>query len=197
MEKKELQKDLLFWRDIRLKDWRESYEHFIELTNDENMLIIVLRAHLYLEREINELLSKVSLNGKLLEVQFSHKIDLVKSLGVVDEELIPPIGKLNKIRNQYAHDLEFEVTQKDYQDLLSTLSKKEKAHFEEELINFYKKYPEENKKLTNNFRVLLGSIWGAVKIKNLYFFYYYQTLSKSIAEKEGERIRHEVSKHRN
>ncbi|WP_368298379.1 hypothetical protein [Cytobacillus firmus] len=189
MEKDELRFDFERYKNFRKKDLTSSYKDFLKITDHDDLLIIVLRGHLYIEREINNLLKKVYKDEQYRNLLFSQKVDLCKSLGLIDSDRIPPLNKLNKHRNGYAHNLDFKIEEKDYEDLLSTLSKEAKDQFEIELDGFYKLNQEKEKSLTNNYRVLLAAIWAELRIQNIYFFYNFQIRTKQIIEAEGIRIR--------
>jgi hypothetical protein len=189
MEKDELRFDFERYKNFREKDLTSSYKDFLKITDHDDLLIIVLRGHLYIEREINNLLKKVYKDEQYRNLLFSQKVDLCKSLGLIDSDRIPPLNKLNKHRNGYAHNLDFKIEEKDYEDLLSTLSKEAKDQFEIELDGFYKLNQEKEKSLTNNYRVLLAAIWAELRIQNIYFFYNFQIRTKQIIEAEGIRIR--------
>lgn len=83
---------------------------FLATLQHEVGLVVVLRGHLYVEGAIEELmLAKVPGSEAFLTVlQFARKLDVAMELGVVTPECAQAVRALNKIRNDFAHDLERE-----------------------------------------------------------------------------------------
>jgi len=83
------------------------------LVFDTKELSSILKAHLFIERLIDSIIEKkLDKPGSLFKNQlsFSLKLDLAHSLGIVPDKVLSPIRALNKIRNKYAHDINYEVT---------------------------------------------------------------------------------------
>ncbi|MBT1443414.1 hypothetical protein KJI95_02605 [Shewanella sp. JM162201] len=85
----------------------------------------ILRAHLFVEHFITECL--VSFNpalGNIKEARltFSQKLTLIEGYSEETKELARGIKRLNKIRNQLAHNLSGTVTDQDKESLLSVMS---------------------------------------------------------------------------
>ena len=150
-------------RAERAKESKETIKNFMNDTNSGEIIIIILKAHLYIERELTKLLTESIIDEKILKTtNFRQKLDLANSMGLVDG-FYGTLGKVNSIRNSYAHSIEYEFTQKDYEDLLSTLTKEDKEDFLKEYGEwkrlFYDgKIPELNFKL----QILLNYIWFAL-----------------------------------
>ncbi|MGW8428842.1 hypothetical protein ACWGJQ_25920 [Peribacillus simplex] len=160
----------------------------MKVTNHEELLVIALRAHLYIEREITSLFKKIYKDEKYNHLSFAQKVDLCKSLDIIESERIGPLTKLNKHRNALAHDLDFRILESDFDDLLSTLSKESKKHFEIELEGFYKVNSERERSLKDNYRILLAAIWSELKTENLFFFDHFNLRAKQILESEAKNI---------
>ena len=147
-------------RAERAKESKEILKNFMNDTKSEEILIVVLKAHLYIERELIKLLTESIIDEKILNgTTFRQKLDLANSMGLV-EGFYGALGKVNSIRNEYAHDIAYEFDEKIYEDLLSTLTKEDKDDFLEEYDEwknmFYDgKIPELNFKL----QILLNYIW--------------------------------------
>ena len=82
----------------------------------------ILRAHLFVEHFITECL--LAFNPALggldkARVSFAQKLALIEDYSSETQELAVGIRRLNKIRNQLAHNLEAKVTDKDKDALLS------------------------------------------------------------------------------
>lgn len=85
----------------------------------------ILRAHLFVEHFITECL--VSFNPSLGNIKearltFSQKLTLIEDYSEETKELARGIKRLNKIRNQLAHNLSGTVTDQDKESLLSVIS---------------------------------------------------------------------------
>ena len=133
---------------------------FMRHTKSNEILIIILKSHLYIERELIKTLTETIIDEKILiGTTFRQKLDLANSMGII-EGLYGALGKINSVRNSYAHDVSYEFGEKEFDDLLSTLSKEDKEDFISEYKN-WKPFlydgtiPEFNFKL----QMLLSNIW--------------------------------------
>lgn len=85
----------------------------------------ILRAHLFVEHFVTECL--VSFNPALGDIKdarltFAQKLTLIEDYSVETKDLARGIKRLNKIRNQLAHNLSGKVTDEDKESLLSIMS---------------------------------------------------------------------------
>lgn len=183
------------YNEVREKILIDSYKDFLKVTNHEELLVIALRGHLYIENELSVLLRKVFKDNKFNELSYSQRVDLCKSLGLIQKERIPALEKFNKQRNGFAHSLEFTITEKDFQDLLSTLSKESRTFFERELEGYYKLNSEIERTLKDNYRILLAAIWAELKTENLFFIDHFNLRAKQILEAEAINIQELCEKH--
>lgn len=150
-------------REERAKESKETIKAFMNDTKSEEILIVVLKAHLYIERELIKLLTESIIDEKVLKgTTFRQKLDLANSMGLLDG-FYGALGKVNSIRNAYAHDIEYKFEEKNYEDLLATLMKEDKDDFIKEYDVWKKMFydgtiPELNFKL----QILLNYIWFAL-----------------------------------
>jgi hypothetical protein len=82
----------------------------------------ILRAHLFVEHFITECL--IAFNPALgsldkARLSFAQKLALIEDCSPEIQELAVGIRRLNKVRNQLAHNLEATVTDQDKESLLS------------------------------------------------------------------------------
>jgi hypothetical protein len=84
-----------------------------------------IRGHLYLEHIlmtfIHAALEKpdaVSLD----RMQFPIKVDLAIALGLMSENLAPPLKKINSFRNKVAHNLKYQMSDADRKELYDSFS---------------------------------------------------------------------------
>lgn len=93
-------------------------KHILE--NKDN-LSVVLKSHLFIEGLLDEMLkSSVPHPNKFLEKKFSEKVSILEALGFFDSRPLikEKIVGLNKLRNDYAHDLDYTIKNKDLDILL-------------------------------------------------------------------------------
>jgi len=77
-------------------------------------LTVVIRAHLLIENIIEKILCK-NIDLKTFEdreLTFNFKMKMAQSLGLLDD-LYPAIQRLNKIRNEFAHNIETKIESTD------------------------------------------------------------------------------------
>lgn len=85
----------------------------------------ILRAHLFVEHFVTECLASFNPalgNIKEARLTFAQKISLIEDYSDETKELSTGIKRLNKIRNQLAHNLSGNVTDQDKESLLSVTS---------------------------------------------------------------------------
>lgn len=147
-------------RKVHADEVKKINKDFMRDTKSNEILIIILKSHLYIERELIKTLTETIIDEKILiGTTFRQKLDLANSMGVI-EGLYGALGKVNSVRNSYAHDVSYEFGEKEFEDLLSTLSKEDKEDFISD-YNGWKPFlydgtiPEFNFKL----QLLLNNIW--------------------------------------
>ena len=142
---------------------KRIYKAFMQATKSNEILVVILKAHLYMEQELICALTETILDEKVLSgTTFRQKLDLAHSIGIIDE-IYGALGKVNSIRNSYAHSIGYVFDENIFEDLLSTLTKSDKDDFisdyeEMKPLFFDGTIPELNFKL----QVLLGNIWFAL-----------------------------------
>lgn len=111
---------------------QSSVDNFIDDLLGEDELGSVIRAHLYIEKNINELVNLLVPRPKELKdisLDYSKKVSLICALGI-DPEVKNCLTGIGKIRNNFAHRTSYELNQSDIKNLYKQLPKAEK-----ELIN--------------------------------------------------------------
>ena len=74
--------------------------------NEDRLLILL--SHLYLEKCIEEIIiNKFKRPKKILTNSFKKKVDIIYSLGELDENIYHKIILINRIRNKYVHNLDY------------------------------------------------------------------------------------------
>ena len=148
------------------KQIKEAITDFMNYTESEDYIGIILRAQIYIETDIDILLNNLLIHPNKISLQFfSAKLDAAYALGGIDDEWYHALKNFNKLRNKCAHDFKFEFTENDYNSLISTLSKDAKNNFlinlqHEELINtilsMFNDNPSQPLSLKYKLRVLLS-----------------------------------------
>ncbi len=85
------------------------------IMRSEDPISAVLRLHLWVEQDLNELLhigSGCDWSKKICGRQFDYfdKVRIAVAFGLVDEDLIPPLQDIGEIRNDLAHKLAFTLS---------------------------------------------------------------------------------------
>lgn len=147
---------------------KEMNKAFMNDTKSSEILIIILKAHLYIERELTNMLTETIIDYKIISTStFRQKLDLANSMGLVDG-YYGVLGKVNSIRNSYAHSVDYGIGEKEFEDIISTLTKEDKDDF----LNEYQHWktvlydgsiPEFNFKI----QLLLSNIWFATVTSRL------------------------------
>ena len=95
--------------EAEIRSFTEAIIHDVEL-------VVVLRGHLFLERAIFALLckSEPGRNKHFKDMSFSQKVTALQPKELVPKEAIKGIRAINRIRNEFAHQLErTELSQDD------------------------------------------------------------------------------------
>ena len=101
-----------------------SNENYLEHANAQAPLEVVLKLHLWIEGELGNLVKTAVPNPQYLDVDrmtFSAKLKLAAALQCLPPETYEPLTRLNKLRNQLAHNRERAVTQEDEHYLLEAM----------------------------------------------------------------------------
>jgi len=131
--------------------FEEQYNKFMKDTEGESILQIILRAHLYIEYELTEILNETLKHPNELgnRINFNMKLKLLLALDAIPLELKNPINHINTLRNNYAHELNFQFIEKMYDELYNALSGKLKAT----------RLVQSNECLSKRLRDALCSLW--------------------------------------
>jgi len=98
---------------------------------DPKVLLIVLSAHLWLEQLLDELLNLILINPmKTKNQRFATKVDLAYHIGALKKQTWDALRKINKLRNDLAHDRNRKVEEKDVSDLMDSLPESAKRFVE-------------------------------------------------------------------
>jgi hypothetical protein len=113
----------------------EIPEGLLEAFESEDDLGIVIRAHITIERQLNELINQLVLNGeyvKKMKLDYSSTVKLAIALGL-DSRFEKSLNSLGSIRNGFAHTSRPELGTGDVNNLYSALDEKEKKILNESI----------------------------------------------------------------
>jgi len=85
----------------------------------------IVQGHLYFEHVVGQLLLEALKKPEAISLSrmgYSQRLDLASALGILDDELIYALRKINSLRNKLAHNLNFEITVQDVLDLANCTS---------------------------------------------------------------------------
>jgi len=145
--------------DLNLESDINQFEHD---TNGEDALQIILRGHLYIEREITALL-KFRLEEEDHEEIFTSrflfysKLNWAVALGLIKRENKLAYKNLNDIRNSYAHELGFQLDDKRVNDVVSAMSRGMREEYKKKL----REYPEKNAVI--KVKLAISVLWHDLK----------------------------------
>ncbi|MGG1220769.1 hypothetical protein ABE236_25330 [Priestia endophytica] len=123
------------------EEYEETFNEFLRNTAGEGILQMVLRTHLYIEHELENIIKDTFVKPELLlnnRSMFSNKLSLVTASGIIPSEFYGSLKYFNKLRNSYAHNLKFELTEGDLAKLIDSFDEVVKEIYEmfkKELLN--------------------------------------------------------------
>ncbi|MDF0542680.1 hypothetical protein PX699_10030 [Sphingobium sp. H39-3-25] len=97
-----------------------NHDDFIEKVQSGDRWQQLIQAHLYFEHVVAQLLKEALAKPEAISMSrmgFSQRLDLVVAMALLPDELVIPVRKISGLRNKIAHDLAFEIADKDVQDL--------------------------------------------------------------------------------
>lgn len=104
---------------------QRSFNYFINLIHEfdesinakNDLLIFVLRFHLLAENMLERIIKGALPRGANLinksRLSFAQKLAVVDALGIIDENLVVSLDRLNSLRNKCAHKRKMKVTLKE------------------------------------------------------------------------------------
>lgn len=97
------------------KDWVPSIEleKIRSLLNTDDAMLLVIRGHLILEHVLISFIRAGLSNPEFLKIDrlnFPAKTQLAVAMGLLSKDLAKTLLHVNGLRNEFAHNLEFQVT---------------------------------------------------------------------------------------
>ncbi len=130
-----------------LKEVNKSITAFVNDANINDIRLLSIIMHLYLESYMNNIISsKLKHPERIIDrLPFYRKCTLLDAFGIFDENinLKNNINKINKIRNHYAHNLESPIDEEiptKVVDLISQMRPLDKDRLEKDTYNTVMKF---------------------------------------------------------
>lgn len=130
----------------------QSAHKFNEDTKGEDELQVILRGHLYIEHEIEKLLRLELAEPDCIltpRFMFTSKVNLAVALGLLPKNRKKMYEKLNSIRNNYAHQLDFKIKEKHLNDIVSCMDEEVKRRYS----------GSSEKTLLENMKCAISALW--------------------------------------
>lgn len=166
---------------VQLDKFSSYRKVFINETKHDDVLMVILKVHLYIEKELVELTNIYFKHPlKLNDYNFNSRLDILFALGVIEKELYDPIKSINHIRNRISHDLDFKFTEASYKKIYESLNKDILKEFKKDLEvhSWFDKNPNHVDKT----KVMLFCIWTNLKAVVLTSFIHKKELAKEYEE---------------
>lgn len=173
--------------ELQLEKFSVFREKFIEDTKHDDILMVMLRAHLYIEKEMVKLTEIFFKHPNMLKnYKFASRLNLLYSLGIIEKEIYDPIKKINEIRNELSHRLGYTFTEKEYKKLFDSLSGHILQEFKKDI-----KMIENNSEYDYVYKtkMLVSCIWTSLKASVLTPVYTKYMLANEYKEQADEELR--------
>lgn len=147
-----------------LRNAKGDKELVLEEVKNESILHVILRVHLYIERELNIILNELNLDATgIHNNRFKTKLDIIYKLSMIDKKLYDVLTKLNSIRNEFAHKIVTKGDEELYKRLLEGASgfvlDNHKIDVEMKELLYKEKLSTDHK-----IKLLLVNIWVTLKL---------------------------------
>lgn len=119
---------------------------------NEDDLGAVIRAHIYLEQDIDHVISLIVRKPDYinkLTIDFSNKLKLAIALGM-DEEVYKPLVSISNIRNKFAHNFNMKLNKSDVNNFYKSFVSEDQAVIQ----NMISKNPDGPSGLAKKFSLL-------------------------------------------
>lgn len=121
------------------------YEYIVSLRYHEDELGLIVKGHLLIEYVINKIIEKKCKDPKVILLNqqnytFLIKLQIVFSMGLLPQSIYKNIKRVNRIRNELAHNLEPKYDKIDFEFVRDAVTSEEIISLRQELKN--KRFPE-------------------------------------------------------
>jgi DNA-binding MltR family transcriptional regulator len=147
-----------------LRSNEEEKKKVLEEAQHEETIFAILRIHLYAEKELDSMIESMFNVPNLLK-NFGNKLKFLYDLKIIEKPLYDAVKKLNNVRNELAHNLNYGDSEDIYHNLKSGLSTEIlKLHeIDVKMIELLHKEKLDDQIKT---RILLANIWIQLKLSS-------------------------------
>jgi hypothetical protein len=115
---------------------KEKDIDFVDYLLRQDETSIVLKCHLRLEREIDQLISScIKRPGTILKWSFADKVDVLHANGLIGIKIIKDFKTINNIRNKFSHTFDYRLVEEDL-NLLKKIGSGTEVNIPKEFQNF-------------------------------------------------------------
>jgi len=100
-------------------------QDILDLVNNGDELQISIRCHLIVEHFLIQVIEKRLMyknEFKIDKLSFRQKIELAIALGAIEKDMKGIFLSINKLRNQFAHDMHKQITDIEIHEMYSSLN---------------------------------------------------------------------------
>ena len=109
---------------ISTKDYCFDYDKFRSYLNNSDPMVLVLRCHIYIEYVIVRMIEAYipfPQHLKIDRLNFINKVNLAKSFGLHEEMYFKSCLEINRVRNKFAHEIEYQVSKEDVAKIYNSM----------------------------------------------------------------------------
>lgn len=148
--------DLQFMESVAAK-FEEELRRFSEDTDGESDLAIMLRGHLYIENQLENLLSQALVHPEMIldkRMRFVDKTRLAVAMGLISKKEMYAILRLNELRGAFAQNPAYQISAKDTTKVIGSFSKRQKQSYQK-----YKEKLDEKFASNENLKLSIFTVW--------------------------------------
>ncbi len=124
-------------QDTKLQElpYQEDYDRFVKTITHDDPVMMILRAHLFMEYYMDQLIIAGLERGDIVlerKPGFIQKLILVQALNCLPSRIIDSLRGLNTVRNNCSHVMDYQILEQDVDKIGSPLGKeylKDKAEY--------------------------------------------------------------------
>jgi hypothetical protein len=146
---------------LQLEKLPSHRQTFIKESAHDDMMIVLIRADLYIEKELHVLMDIFLPHLREADKHFSYqdKVNFLFGLGVIDEELYQPVISIHQVRNKLSKGSSF--TEEIYEKLYQSLTGNILGEFQKDLEVVNELAVDID--FSHKTRILAAGIWTSLK----------------------------------
>lgn len=109
-------------KKVRERGHNVTYEFMTHLDEFNENLNITLKAHLFIEKTMNEVLDKMMDTEVLGRIGFKPRLNILYAFGLIEKSTFEAAREFNNIRNDYGHKYDYQIDEETLNKLKSKLS---------------------------------------------------------------------------